>query len=92
MKKLAILLLSVFTVVTAFACGCNDKKAYTLDSNIEPESVKIETTEEEPDAEDQNSVQQGAKCPDGECPHPRRPHKKHHKRLPRPKPAYKKRN
>ena len=89
---MVILFLSVFTVIAVFVCGCNESKTYDHDDNIDAESAQVETVEEEHDSETPNEDCENEKCPDGKCPQPRRPHKRHNKRLPRPKSAYKKRN
>lgn len=92
MKKLAIFLLTVFTMTTAAVCGCDSAKASSYDDKVVTESAQIETIEE---------GQTEPECPDGEdgkCPNakddgrpaPRRPHKRHNKKLPRPESAYRK--
>lgn len=91
MKKLVILLLSIFTIGTVAVCGCDGAKTYSQDGNTDVESVQIETAEEkQPDSEESDDIKKYDKCPDGECLHPRRPHIRPNKRLPRPKSAYRK--
>lgn len=93
MKKLAILLLFVFTVVMSVACGCDGTKSSNRGSKIEVESVQTEALEEDhSDPKNPDGPEKGEKCPDGKCPRPHRPHIGHHKRLPRPKSAYRKHN
>ena len=83
MKKLAILILTVFTMATVVVCGCGDtKKAISFDDNAKTESVQIQEVEED--------IQVKPECPDcekrdGEHPAPRKPHKRHDRNLPQPK-------
>ena len=93
MKKLAIFLLTVFTCGTAAICGCGGAKANSsYEEKIEPEHVKIRTWDENEQAEPECPDGECPKgdCPDGNCPKPRTPHRKHGKKLPRPKHAYRK--
>ena len=92
MKKLALFILTAFTFGTAVVCGCGGAKANSsYEEKIEPERVQIQTLENEqtepecPDGECPDD-----KCPNGECPKPRTPHRRHGKKLPRPKHAYRK--
>ena len=91
MKRLVILLLTVFTIGAVTVCGCDDnKKNNDSFGKINTENVQIRTS-------DENDENQKDICPDmdehdGKCPIPRRPHRGHHKRLPRPKSAYRKQN
>ena len=88
MKRLAVLLLSVFTIGTIAACGCNTaEKNNDLEEKINTEIVQIH----EPDEDKQTKPE----CPDckkhdGDFPAPRRPHKRPDKKFPRPKYAYRK--
>lgn len=88
MKKLAIFLLTVFTMGTAVVCGCGSaKQDKAFKEKIDTENVQIRTLEEDEQTEPE--------CPDckkrdDECPAPRKPHKRHDKRMPRPKSAYRK--
>ena len=97
MKKLAIFLLTVFTIGAASLCGCNNTmKTKGFDGKIDTESVQIQAINED--------EQPSPQCPDGECPDeklpndeekdskcplPRKPHKRHGKHLPHPKPTFK---
>ena len=93
MKRLAILLLTIFTMATAVACGCGDsKKNSSFDDTTVADSVQLQTVEEA--LVDENE-QEKPECPDckkhdGECPTPRKPHRRHDKKTPRPRPAYRK--
>ena len=84
MKKLAIFLLTVFTMGTAVACGCGKTSSNGSDK-IDVESIRIQPIEDNTDCE-----QFDCERYDGECPKPRMPHKKHEKKLPRPESAYRK--
>ena len=99
MKKLAIFLLTVFTMGTAVACGCS-KTSQSSNDKIGAESVQMQTIDK---TADNNGFERELfvdecpdgecpkkECPDGECPKPRRPHKRPDKRLPRPESAYRK--
>lgn len=85
MKKLAVLILTVFTMATVVVCGCGEpKKTVSFDDNAKTESVQIRKIEEI--QEDELKPE----CPDiekrdGECPAPRKPHKRHDRKLPEPK-------
>ena len=100
MKKLAILLLTVFTVATAAACGCADTKK---DSSFEDvkgtESIQLQADEEtekiEQDEQTKQDEQIKPECPDckkrdGECPIPRKPHIRPHNKTPHPRPSHRK--
>ena len=80
MKKLAVLILTVFTMATVVVCGCGEsKKAVSFDDNAKTEKVQIQEDEQvKPECPD-------GKKRDGECPAPRRPHKRHDRKLPDPK-------
>lgn len=88
MKKLAVLILTVFTMATVVVCGCGEsKKTVSFDNNAKTERVQIQEIEEIQEGE-----QVKPECPDcekrdGECPAPRKPHKRHDRKLPQPKPA-----
>ena len=90
MKRLVILLLTVFTIGAVTVCGCNDtKKNNDTVDKVNTESVQLRTIgEDENNAEERPDVEEH----DEKLPIPRRPHRKHHKRLPRPKSAYIKQN
>ena len=92
MKRLVILILTVFTIGAVTVCGCDGTKSHKNNIKIDTENVQIDTIEEKPDPEESDNTEQDEKCPDGECPHTRRPHKRHDKRLPRPKPTHRKDN
>lgn len=92
MKRLAVLLLTIFTIGTVAVCGCADTQKSSSDE-IRADDIFVQRIEEV--EEDQEGEQDNPECPDckerdGECPTPRRPHKRHNKRLPRPKSAYRK--
>ena len=102
MKKLAILLLTVFTIGTAAACGCGSPKvSNNLYDKIKTESLNVQEIAVEQDEQNEQNEQNERneqhkpECPDrekrdGEFPAPRRPHRRHGKRIPRPKSAYRK--
>lgn len=79
MKRLAILLLTVFTIGTATVSGCGSQKSNSnYEDKVQTESIQIRKVEAEDD-------EAKPECPDGECPKPRKSPKRHNKRLPRPK-------
>ena len=92
MKKLVILLLSVFTIGTVAVCGCNSASANSGSLyKDEMNTAQLQTVEEFVKEYDGEKPE----CPDcderdGEYPKPCKPHKRHNKKLPRPKPAYRK--
>ena len=92
MKKLIILLLTVFTIGTAVACGCGGEKTNSHDNKNNEEPVRIQEIEEvEQDGQDERDKK--PECPDkgkrdGELPTPRKPHKWPHKKHPHPKHSY----
>lgn len=91
MKRLAILLLTVFTIGAATVSGCGSQKSNSnYEDKVQMESIQIrkveaEDNEAKPDCPDGECP--GGECPDGECPKPRKSYKRHNKRLPRPKTA-----
>lgn len=90
MKRLAILLLTVFTIGAAAVCGCDGtQKNNDTVSKIDTESVQIRTMDEDNNKTDECPDKDGH---DGKCPTPRKPHRRHKKRMPRPKSVYRKQN
>ena len=95
MKKLVILLLTVFTIGTAAACGCGGEKTNSHDDKNNGEPVRIQEIEgiEEVEQDGQDDGDKKPECPDkskrdGEFPTPRKPHRRPYKKHPHPKYVY----
>lgn len=99
MKKSVILLLAIFTIGAAAACGCGSSKINDVyDGNQDEQNVliqEIESTEVEENEQDEQIEPQKPDCHDkekrnGEFPAPRRPHRGHDGKIPHHKPKFKK--
>ena len=97
MKKLAILLLTVFTISTAVVCGCGGTKGNgnkVVEQDVESVQLQqIDAEQNDEIEEEKPDEHKKPECPDckkrdGECPAPCKPHKRPDKKMPRPKHAY----
>ena len=99
MKKIVILLLTVFTIALAAACGCGSSKvSNSYDGKQDEQSVhiqEVEIAENEENEQDGQKEPQKPECPDkekrdGKFPAPRKPHRRHDGKIPHHKPEFRK--